>query len=416
MESLVKESFNGKSVLITGASGFVGKVLTEKLLRDCEGIKKVFLIFRSKKGQGLDRRFQKFHEHLLFERLKESGTFFDKVQPIYGDLLAGINAGISCEDLEVLRKDVNFVMHCAASIRFDETLKDAVTLNAIGTRSMLDLAESFSNLEAFVHVSTAYSNTNRDEIGEIIYEPILDYKKVTKACEKNDFEELQRMENSVLQTFPNTYIFSKNLTEKLISDRNLPFIIVRPSIITPAFNEPFPGWTDSGIYGPIGILLGASLGVLRTFYGNENIYSDLIPVDYCANSIIVAASHVAQHPKNHSKVINCTSQNSITWRDLIKKGKRAYKKDPSINAIWYPGGKMSNFYSVFLIRFIFLQFLPSCLIDIFLMIFRKKPRFVRIQMKMFNGIRLFEYFVMKQFTWRNDNLLELYDQLSADDK
>jgi nucleoside-diphosphate-sugar epimerase len=38
-------------VLITGATGFMGKVLVEKLLRSCPGINKIYLLMRSKRGQ-----------------------------------------------------------------------------------------------------------------------------------------------------------------------------------------------------------------------------------------------------------------------------------------------------------------------------------------------------------------------------
>lgn len=40
----------GKDVLITGASGFLGRVLLEKLLRSCPDVGAVFLLLRAKKG------------------------------------------------------------------------------------------------------------------------------------------------------------------------------------------------------------------------------------------------------------------------------------------------------------------------------------------------------------------------------
>ena len=41
--------FNDKSVFITGATGFMGKVLVEKLLR-CTNVRKIYLLIRPKKG------------------------------------------------------------------------------------------------------------------------------------------------------------------------------------------------------------------------------------------------------------------------------------------------------------------------------------------------------------------------------
>lgn len=46
----IPEWFSGKSILITGATGFMGKVLVEKLLRDCPDIAQLYLLIRPKKG------------------------------------------------------------------------------------------------------------------------------------------------------------------------------------------------------------------------------------------------------------------------------------------------------------------------------------------------------------------------------
>jgi alcohol-forming fatty acyl-CoA reductase len=48
--SSVGEFYAGKNVLITGATGFMGKVLVEKLLRDCGGVKCIYILVRMKRG------------------------------------------------------------------------------------------------------------------------------------------------------------------------------------------------------------------------------------------------------------------------------------------------------------------------------------------------------------------------------
>lgn len=48
--SQIAEWYSGKSILITGATGFMGKVLVEKLLRSCPDVKRIYLLIRSKKG------------------------------------------------------------------------------------------------------------------------------------------------------------------------------------------------------------------------------------------------------------------------------------------------------------------------------------------------------------------------------
>lgn len=43
---IVKNFYEGKSVLITGATGFIGKVVLEKLLRDLPNIGRIYIIVR----------------------------------------------------------------------------------------------------------------------------------------------------------------------------------------------------------------------------------------------------------------------------------------------------------------------------------------------------------------------------------
>lgn len=54
--NLIKEFYRDAEILITGASGFIGKVLVEKLLRSCPDVKKIYLLMRPKKGQKAEAR------------------------------------------------------------------------------------------------------------------------------------------------------------------------------------------------------------------------------------------------------------------------------------------------------------------------------------------------------------------------
>lgn len=54
--SNVSEFYNGKTIFITGGTGFMGKVLLEKLLRACPGVFKIFLLIRPKRGQHAKER------------------------------------------------------------------------------------------------------------------------------------------------------------------------------------------------------------------------------------------------------------------------------------------------------------------------------------------------------------------------
>lgn len=63
------------------------------------------------------------------------------------------------------------MFHVAATVRFDEKLKLALSINVIGTKEVISLCREIKELKAFVHVSTAYANCNQLYIDEKFYDP-----------------------------------------------------------------------------------------------------------------------------------------------------------------------------------------------------------------------------------------------------
>lgn len=51
--------YAGRSIFITGATGFLGKVLIEKLLRSCPDVTEIFILIRPKKGLSVNDRLKK---------------------------------------------------------------------------------------------------------------------------------------------------------------------------------------------------------------------------------------------------------------------------------------------------------------------------------------------------------------------
>ena len=98
------------------------------------------------------------------------------------------------------------------------------------------------------------------------------------------------MTQSIIGDRPNTYTFTKAIAEELILSEagDLPVCIVRPSIVVSTWREPMRGWVDN-LNGPTGLFLIAGIGVMRTAVVHEDILTDGVPVDTCANLTIASA-------------------------------------------------------------------------------------------------------------------------------
>lgn len=74
MTSEIANFYANKSIFLTGGTGFLGKVLIEKLLRSCPNLKTIYVLIRHKKGQS--------HQERIDELLSSpvSRTFKKKVK------------------------------------------------------------------------------------------------------------------------------------------------------------------------------------------------------------------------------------------------------------------------------------------------------------------------------------------------
>lgn len=272
----VPEFYHGRSIFITGGTGFMGKVLVEKLLRSCPGIKSIFLLIRPKRGQEINLRLSEILNGPLFDKLrKERPNDLNKIIPIHGDITSE-ELGISESDQALLSRTVSVVFHSAATVKFDEKLKLSVTINMLGTKRLVQLCQRMISLDVSFISSSISKNTflmfistrlwyMSQQHTAIVIDPMLRRQFIHhltvpmtsflwfNGCLKifwirwelfspngwhlrsqkyaNWIINLQ-LTPSLIGNRPNTYTFTKALAESMLLKEagNLPVAIVRPSI------------------------------------------------------------------------------------------------------------------------------------------------------------------------------------------
>lgn len=66
--------YAGQSIFITGGTGFLGKLLIEKLLRSCPGIVTIYLLVRAKKGKNVHQRAEEIFDDPVCEQYNKGQT------------------------------------------------------------------------------------------------------------------------------------------------------------------------------------------------------------------------------------------------------------------------------------------------------------------------------------------------------
>lgn len=418
----VPEFYAGRDLLVTGATGFIGKVLLEKLLRCCPDIRTIYILVRHKRGIKPRARVDAMASLPVFERLlKERPGALDKVQPLEGDV-GFTSLGLSVADQRTVLENVSVVFHMAASLNFKSPLKVAVEDNTAGTQRVLDFCCQIKQLVSFVYVSTAFCNCEQDVLEERVYPPRVDPHYIIKLCSESTTETIQSLAPELMGAHPNTYTFTKQLAEALVDEYHtkMPLSIARPSIVTAALREPMPGWVDS-FNGPTGILIASGKGVLRSMMCDDKNHAEVVPVDLCINALILLAyKRTLMTPAEASStpVYNVSSNKvqRITWREIIELGKDCIREHPFDTILWYPdGASRTNWLTHTLIVFFF-QTLPAYFIDLLLTLARQKTFMVRVQRRIAAGMSVLQYFTMREWDFRNDRAWALWPSLNERDK
>ncbi|MCA1848053.1 MAG: SDR family oxidoreductase, partial [Actinobacteria bacterium] len=301
---MLAEAYRGKVILLTGGTGFLGTALVEKILRSLPDLERLYLLIRASREKGATSRFEKdVLGSAALGRIREqrgedfSSYVSEKVRVLEGDVHAP-SLGLEEEDLLELSREVDIVIHSAASVIFDAPLDAAVDSNVRGTLGLLRLARGWEKRPLFLHVSTAYVAGTRP--GLVLEEPPgnespngtpLDPQEEVSKLEAVVREvDAASRERTLLRRFEtearnelgmvgeeeevagrvdqlrrawmrerlvergtecaralgwhDVYTFTKSLAERLVLRERgeTPLVILRPAIIESSHREPYPGW------------------------------------------------------------------------------------------------------------------------------------------------------------------------------
>ncbi len=381
MTPVLGEAYRGKAVLLTGGTGFLGTALVEKMLRSLPSLGRLYLLVRPSRDKGAKERFESdVLGSAAFSRLREElGAAFDervaeKVRVLEGDVHSD-SLGLGPEDLAEFSREVDAVVHSAASVVFDAPLDAAVGSNVRGTLGLLALARTWEKKPLFVHVSTSYvagtkeglileeapdgyspNGSPLDPRGEVAH---LDgvVREVEEASRERELlkrfdtegrralgmvgeedevrervEQLRRAwvrerlvergnERARALGWQDVYTFTKSLAERRVLEERgpLPLVIFRPAIIESSVAEPHPGWIQgSRMADPI--IMAFARGILREFPGEPETIVDFVPVDHVVNAVIAAVAHGLTHRLPEPQVYQVASgqRNPVRYREFYE--------------------------------------------------------------------------------------------------
>lgn len=358
----VGQQLAGKRVLITGSTGFLAKVLLEKLIRDVPTIKQFILVIRANKkyGTAAERFEREILSSSIFDRLREEQAQYladvvsHKLVFITGEVTEPL-FGLSQLKFTQLANTVDIVVNCAASVNFREALDQALEINALSLHKLAALVRMAGNIP-LIHVSTCYVNGyHQGTMPEQLHAP----SSKLLAQHADGYYEVQVLISGLLQKIAavkrhclnaddlpqaltelgireahhygwnDTYTFTKWIGEQ-IACRELhgkSLTIVRPSIIESTLREPAPGWIE-GVKVGDALILAYARGKTNFFPAEPEAVIDLIPADLVANSIVLAMTE-ALHSPQQRRIYQCSSssRNPIILGDLIQTIQTACKRD-----------------------------------------------------------------------------------------
>ncbi|MAY34478.1 MAG: dehydrogenase [Spongiibacteraceae bacterium] len=349
--SAVERSLAGKNLLITGTTGFLGKVVLEKLIRDLPQIGGIYLLIRG------NRHYPTARERFIAEVMSSSvfGTLrqqsraalerflHDKVRCLTGEVTEP-RFGLSPEAFQQLADQLDLIVHSAASVNFRERMDVALSINTLCLHNIVALSEAGGAIPV-LQVSTCYVNgfqrgaihedfnaparedLPKDENGLYDIAPLVAELQDKITALASGFKGRALAEQLVLlgeresrrRGWNDTYTFTKWLGEQYLRKalHGKALTIVRPAIIESTLKEPTPGWIE-GVKVADAVLLAYARQKVVFFPGKRSGVIDVIPADLVANAVILAGAELMTAPVSHRIYQACSgARNPLLLGDFV---------------------------------------------------------------------------------------------------
>jgi len=350
--SVVCSQLAGKRVLITGTTGFLAKVLLEKLIRDVPDIQQFVLLIRGNKTYrtAAERFEREILSSSIFDHLRQQRPEYlqdvvrNKLHCVTGEVTEP-QLGLKSSEFARLAASVDIVVNAAASVNFREELDQALSINALSLLNLTALVNKAGKIP-LIQVSTCYVNGfNKGDMYEQMVTPasrmiprhpagyyevdalIADLQRKIDAV-KEECRDLSALPEALTDLgireanhygWNDTYTFTKWIGEQIAARELLDgtLTILRPSIIESTLREPAAGWIE-GVKVGDAVILAYARGKTSFFPAKTDEIIDIIPADLVANSIILSMAE-ALADQGQRRIYQCCSgsSNPIILGDMI---------------------------------------------------------------------------------------------------
>ena len=381
---MIADALDGRRIAVTGATGFLGTALVERLLRSVPGCEVAVVVRPGRRGVA-DRVNREILRNDCFDRLRlELGDRFDdeverRLLAVAGDV--GVEGLALDDDGRAVLAGCSAVIHAAAAVTFDSPLDQAVEINLLGPVRVVEAMAELCPDAHLVAVSTAYVAGNRrgdapeQLLPDTMYAADVPWEAEVAAARRMradldaesrttaklaEYGARSRVELGAAGTpllaerteklrdewvrdqlvkagvaraaslgWPDAYPYTKALGERALLQRrgNVAVTIVRPSIIESSVAEPRPGWIR-GFRMAEPIIVGYARGLLKEFPGIPEGIVDVIPVDLVVAALIAVAANGPAPEGPSVYQVASGSRNPLEYGQLVALVRQFFTETP----------------------------------------------------------------------------------------